>query len=109
MKNETQLNATIDSEVCRTHKVAAKLAGSTIEQTTEAALRCSVNPSRSLQRLNLALRPRPAKAQTESHQRMMATPVAPAPPLFTDARAPEPPAPYCGPFSPVVPALLVFA
>lgn len=39
MKNETQLNVTIDSKVAKSHKLASKIAGGTIEQMTEAALR----------------------------------------------------------------------
>lgn len=38
MKTEVQLNVTIDSEVVKSHKLASKLADSTIEKFTEAAL-----------------------------------------------------------------------
>lgn len=39
MKNEVQLNVTIDLEIADTHRTASKLVGVTIETMTDAALR----------------------------------------------------------------------
>lgn len=38
MKNEVQLNVTIDREIASDHRLASKLMDSTIEKVTEAAL-----------------------------------------------------------------------